>query len=102
MVHAGLTVVCAFISPFEANRRRVRSLFPVGQFAEVHLNTPLEACVKRDPKTLYAQAKAGKITGLTGWDAPYEIPVAPEFTFDTSTDSLEAMVEALSRGIQLA
>lgn len=83
MVKAGVTVVCAFVSPFETDRQRVRSLFRAGQFTMIHLNTPLEECARRDPKGLYAKARSGAITGLTGWDAPYEAPRQPEFIFNT-------------------
>lgn len=95
MVKAGITVVCAFVSPFEADRQRVRSLFPAGQFTEIHVNTPLEECVRRDPKGLYAKARAGAITGLTGWDAPYEAPRQPEFIFNTLDTGTPEMVRRL-------
>lgn len=98
MADAGLVVVCAFVSPFEADRQRVRRLFPEGGFIEIHLSTPLEECMRRDPKGLYALARSGDITGLTGWDVPYEAPTAPEFVFDTSALGEAAMVEALMRG----
>lgn len=95
MEKAGITVVCAFVSPFEADRQRVRSLFQQGQFAEVHLNTPLDECIRRDPKGLYAKARAGTITGLTGWDAPYEAPVHPEFIFNTVATKVPEIVRRL-------
>lgn len=83
MWSAGLDVVCAFVSPFRIDRLRARSRIPAGQFIEIHLSTPLEECMRRDPKGLYAKARAGEIQGLTGWDDPYEPPEAPEFRFDT-------------------
>lgn len=95
MTQAGITVVCAFVSPFEADRQRVRTLFAPGQFIEIYLNTPVLECARRDPKGLYARAQAGQISGLTGWDAPYEAPQAPEFVFDTQSITLPFMVDAL-------
>lgn len=95
MVNAGLCVVCAFVSPFEGDRRRVRALFQAGQFTEIHLNTPLAECVRRDPKGLYARARAGTITGLTGWDAPYEVPSTPEFCFDTHTMTISCIIKTI-------
>lgn len=80
---AGLSVICAFVSPFATDRQRVRRLFPPKHFSEVHLATPLEECIRRDPKDLYGRAQRGELSGLTGWDAPYEAPEAAEFTFDT-------------------
>lgn len=95
LVNAGTTVVCAFVSPFEADRQRVRKLFAPAQFVEIYLNTPVQECARRDPKGLYAQARAGRITGLTGWDGPYEIPTHPEYVFDTATLRTAQMVQAL-------
>lgn len=95
LANAGTTVVCAFVSPFEADRQRVRALFEPAQFAEIYLSTPVQECARRDPKGLYAQAKAGRITGLTGWNGPYEIPAQPEYVFDTETLSTAQMVQAL-------
>jgi bifunctional enzyme CysN/CysC len=68
MVDAGLIVICAFISPFTAERRMVRSL----------LDTPIEVCIARDPKGLYQKALAGEIQNFTGVDQAYEPPEAPE------------------------
>ena len=99
MYDAGLVVICAFISPFAADRERARGVFPAGRFAEVYLSTPLETCIQRDPKGLYAKARAGAISGLTGWDAPYEVPPAPAFVFDTGRRAIGEMItELLSAG----
>lgn len=95
MTQAGITVVCAFVSPFEADRQRVRALFATGQFIEIHLSTPVAECARRDPKGLYARAQAGQLSGLTGWDAPYEAPDRPEFTFNTAQTPVLHMVQAL-------
>lgn len=95
MFGAGLNVACAFVSPFAADRDRVRALFPVGRFVEVHLSTGLEECARRDPKGLYARARAGQITGLTGWDAPYEPPSAAEWVFDTRVHRISDMLPLL-------
>ncbi|HZV64279.1 MAG TPA: adenylyl-sulfate kinase [Telluria sp.] len=98
MADAGLLVICAFVSPFTADRARVRHLFPAGRFAEVYLSTSLASCAARDPKGLYARARAGTLTGLTGWDAPYEMPLLPEFVFDTWLAEPAAMVDTLLAG----
>ncbi|MDP4077777.1 adenylyl-sulfate kinase [Acidovorax sp. A1169] len=95
MAHNGMTVVCAFVSPFGADRQRVRALFAPGEFHEIHLSTSVEECARRDPKGLYARAKAGQITGLTGWDSAYEAPLAPESQYDTQTTPVAAMVQQL-------
>lgn len=95
MARNGMTVVCAFVSPFEADRQRVRALFAPGEFHEIHLSTSVEECARRDPKGLYARARAGLITGLTGWDAAYQVPLIPESQYDTQTMAVAAMVKQL-------
>ena len=77
---AGVVVVVPLISPYRADRDRVRSAHEAAElrFIEVHVATPIDVCEQRDPKGLYAKARAGEITGFTGIDDPYEPPVAPE------------------------
>lgn len=95
MVDAGLVVLCAFISPYQRDRDRVRGLFDEGQFLEVHVSTPLAVCEGRDPKGLYGKARVGLISDFTGVSSPYEAPVAPEFVVDTSSESLDYAVGRL-------
>ena len=83
MVDSGLIVICSFISPYKAEREMVRGLVGDGEFIEVFVDTPIEECVRRDPKGLYSKAKAGKIKNFTGIDAPYEAPEHPEIRLDT-------------------
>jgi adenylylsulfate kinase len=90
---AGVVVATAFISPFREERELARRLLAPGAFVEVHVATPLEECERRDPKGLYAKARAGQIPHFTGIDSPYEPPVAPELTLDTSGQSLDALVD---------
>jgi bifunctional enzyme CysN/CysC len=95
MADAGLIVICAFISPFRADRQMVREIAPPHLFLEVFVDTPLEECVRRDPKKLYAKAKAGKIQNFTGFDSPYEPPEYPELqlaTIDSTPKELCARV----------
>jgi len=77
---AGVIAIVALVSPFADGRQRARELHErdgLG-FIEVFLDTPLSECARRDPKHLYERARAGEVTGLTGVDAPYETPAAPE------------------------
>ncbi|WFU22127.1 sulfate adenylyltransferase subunit CysN [Bradyrhizobium sp. CB1717] len=83
LVDAGLIVLCSFISPYRAERDMVRRLVPNGEFIEIFVDTPIDECARRDPKGLYAKAKAGKIKNFTGFDAPYEPPTAPEIHLQT-------------------
>ena len=78
MTEAGLIVLCSFISPFRAERRMVRELVGEGEFVEIFVDTPLDECIARDPKGLYARALAGEIKNFTGIDQPYEVPENPE------------------------
>jgi bifunctional enzyme CysN/CysC len=83
MVDSGLIVLCAFISPYKAEREMVRNLVGDGEFMEIFIDTPIEECMRRDPKGLYAKAKSGKIKNFTGVDAPYEAPTRPELHLKT-------------------
>lgn len=88
-----LIVLCAFISPYRAEREAVRRLVPEGEFIEVFVDTPIDECVRRDPKGLYAKAKAGTIKNFTGFDAPYEPPTNPEILLQTIGEQAEALAD---------
>jgi bifunctional enzyme CysN/CysC len=77
---AGLIAVVSLISPYRADRDQVRQIHENAglRFVEVFVDTPLEVCAERDPKGLYAKARAGEITGFTGVDDPYEVPHSPD------------------------
>ncbi len=89
MVDAGLVVMTSFISPFRAERDMVRRLVDNGEFIEIFVDTPLEACAERDPKGLYKKAMAGEIKNFTGFDSPYEAPENPDIRLDTVNNSAE-------------
>lgn len=100
MVDAGLIVATAFISPFQADRQKVRDLFEPEQFFELYVDTPVSICEQRDPKGLYQQAREGKIKQFTGIDSPYEIPQHPELRLDGQqpiSDSLSQIIALLLR-----
>ena len=90
---AGMVVLTAFISPFREDRDRVRSLLGPGKFFEIFVMCPLDLCEERDPKELYAKARAGKIRDFTGIDSPYEEPLDPELVLDTGEMSVEECVD---------
>lgn len=92
-LEAGVIVLTAFISPYRADRERVRGMVAHGDFIEVYCNTPLEICESRDVKGLYKKARAGQIPEFTGISAPYEVPANPELTLHTGTDKLDACVQ---------
>jgi bifunctional enzyme CysN/CysC len=94
----GSVVLCTFVSPFREDRRRARGLLPEGRFVEVFVDTPLEECERRDPKGLYARARKGEITHMTGLTSPYEVPEQPEIHVRTLGRSVdEVIVEILVR-----
>ena len=89
---AGIICIAAFISPYRADRDIARKIAPRGKFLEVYLNVPLEVCEERDPKGLYAQARAGKLKEFTGISAPYEPPLKPEIELRTNELSVAECV----------
>ena len=96
---AGLVTGTAFISPFREERALARSLQP-DSFIEIYVRADLATCEGRDPKGLYASARAGKITGFTGIDSPYEEPEAPELVVDTARNSPAQCAELVVRELQ--
>ena len=101
---AGLVTLCSFISPFRAERRMVRELLPEGDFIEIFVDTPLEDCIKRDPKGLYAKALKGAIANFTGVSSPYEAPEAAEIVLQTNALSAQeaadkVIAELRARGL---
>lgn len=84
LVESGFVVLVSAIAPYRDDRQRARELFQAGEFFEVYVNTDLDTCAARDPKSLYARVKAGEITHFTGWDDPYEPPQSPDFIAQTA------------------
>ena len=91
-LEAGVISLTAFISPFQADRDRVRQLVSAGKFIEVYCKATLDVCETRDVKGLYAKARRGEIADFTGISSPYEAPTAPEIVLDTGVESLDACV----------
>jgi adenylylsulfate kinase len=89
---AGVVVLTAFVSPFQADRDRARALVDAGDFIEIFCAADLDVCEQRDTKGLYAKARAGEIRDFTGISSPYEAPEAPELRVETGRQSLEASV----------
>jgi adenylyl-sulfate kinase len=98
---AGTVAIVALISPYAACRDKVRELHERDglAFVEVFVNTPAEECARRDPKGLYARAHSGELTGLTGVDAPYERPLAPELELTPELD-VETAVAAVLKALR--
>jgi adenylylsulfate kinase len=92
-VDSGKVVTTAFISPFRSDRDQVRSIFSEQEFIEVFVDCPIEECERRDPKQLYAKARAGEIKDFTGIDSPYEAPEQAEITIHSNQVSVEEAVQ---------
>ena len=93
LAEAGVVAVTSLVSPYAADRDAARQLHAERglPFYEIHVATSLDECERRDPNGLYARARSGELTGMTGIDDPYEEPVAPELVID-GTASLEQSV----------
>lgn len=96
---AGFICITALISPNHSDRAACRAMVKEGQFIEVYVNAPLDVCEQRDPKGLYAKARAGEISDFTGVTAPYEAPAKPEIELRTdqmsATEAAEKVVKEL-------
>jgi adenylylsulfate kinase len=90
---AGIIALTAFISPYRADRDRIRRNLEAGEFIEVFVDAPIEVCEARDPKGLYKKARAGEIRGFTGIDDPYEPPESPELVLDAAEKPAEALAD---------
>lgn len=91
-IETGVIALTAFISPFRADRERVRSLVPHGDFLEIYCRCPIEVCEQRDVKGLYKRARVGEIKEFTGISSPYEEPDDPDLVVDTGTLALDECV----------
>jgi len=95
MNEAGLIVLASFISPYRKDRSMASDIIGEERFIEVHVSTPVEVCESRDPKGLYAKARAGKIADFTGVTSPYEVPLSPALELDTGAMPAEHAAQAL-------
>lgn len=94
-VDTGVITIAAFISPNNELREMASNIIGKEDFLEVYVSTPLEECERRDVKGLYAKARRGEIKEFTGVSAPFEAPLQPALTLDTSVLSLEQSVNRL-------
>ncbi|HVM94974.1 MAG TPA: adenylyl-sulfate kinase [Candidatus Acidoferrales bacterium] len=92
---AGVVNVTAFISPYRADRERVRALMGPGEFIEVFVDCPVEVCEQRDPKGHYKKARAGEMKEFTGVSAPYEAPLTAELTVHTDRQTEAQSVQTI-------
>jgi len=97
---AGVIVLTAFISPYQADRDQARSLNEKGRFFEIFCKCSVGVCEQRDPKGLWGKARKGEIKDFTGVNAPYEEPTAAEIIVETDKCSLEESAEQILRCLE--
>jgi len=95
-MEAGVIVLTAFISPYRADRERVRGMVEHGDFIEIFCNAPIEVCEARDVKGMYKKARAGQIPEFTGISSPYEAPDHPELDVNTGGAALDDCVQQVT------
>jgi adenylyl-sulfate kinase len=96
----GVVSIVALISPYRISRESARETIGADRFVEVYVKASLATCEKRDPKGLYAKARKGEITNMTGIQDPYEEPVAPDIVVDSENASPEKSTEELLTGLE--
>jgi sulfate adenylyltransferase len=101
VVRHGGAVICAVVSPYESTREEARRQIGEDAFVLVHVATPLEECERRDVKGLYAKARRGEITGMTGIDDPYEPPSSPDIVLDTMDCDAERCADRVEQLLDL-
>lgn len=94
-IDTGIITIAAFISPTVEIRKQAEEIIGKDDFYEIHISTPLSECENRDVKGLYAKARSGEILDFTGISAPFDEPVNPDLSLDTSILSVEESVDKL-------
>jgi bifunctional enzyme CysN/CysC len=99
LAESGTIALVSLVSPYARDRRAAAALHADGElcFLEVFVDAPLEVCEQRDPKGLYARARAGVLPDLTGIGAPYQSPRSPDLVLRSGEESVEAVVERVMR-----
>ena len=102
MADAGMVAIASLVSPAHHDRALARELHEAAglPFLEVYVDTPIEVAEKRDPKGLYARARAGKLDDFTGISAPYEVPERPDVTIRTVEEDVSASAERLKAALE--
>jgi bifunctional enzyme CysN/CysC len=95
LAESGTIALVSLVSPYAADRETAAALHAADDldFIEIYVNAPLELCEQRDPKGLYARARAGELAGLTGVGAPYEAPADPDLVLGSDQETIEQEVD---------
>jgi adenylyl-sulfate kinase len=99
LAESGSIALVSLVSPYAADRKAAAELHAAAEltFIEVFVDAPLDLCKQRDPKGLYARARAGELRDLTGVGAPYEAPVQPDLVLSSGHETVQAAVERVMR-----
>ncbi|GAB1855748.1 adenylyl-sulfate kinase [Flavobacteriaceae bacterium MHTCC 0001] len=92
---AGMVVIAAFITPYNAIRKEIKNIIGDEYYVEVFVNTPLEVCEERDTKGLYKKARSGQIKNFTGISSPFEKPLSPTIEIKTPQETPEEAVNRI-------
>ena len=95
MMDAGIVVIVSLVSPFREDREMAKERFADGDFIEVFVDTPLEICMQRDPKGLYARSQADKSMQMTGVGQGYEVPLSADVTLDGTQPVVDSVQKLL-------
>lgn len=95
----GIVTLAAFVSPTNELRNMAREIISADDFAEIYVATPLEECERRDVKGLYAKARRGEIKDFTGISSPFEAPIAPTLSIDSTGRDVEECVDEVLKVI---
>lgn len=101
MLDAGIVTIAAFVSPFQKDRERVKSIVGAENFLEIYINTDIEECIKRDTKGLYKKAISGEISEFTGISSPYEEPTSPDLIINTAEINIEESLQLVLHAVLL-
>lgn len=101
LMSSGCVVIVALVSPFRSDRWAARQLFAAGDFVEVAVRTPIDVCMQRDTKGLYARAASGALPNLTGVGQEYEEPLEPDLVVDGAGDLEDATSEVVAAAIKV-
>jgi bifunctional enzyme CysN/CysC len=101
LAESGAIAIVSLVSPYQRDRRQAADFHVAADlpFLEVFVDAPLGLCESRDPKGLYARARAGQLSGMTGVDAPYEVPERPDLVLRSGEEPIEAAAERVLRAL---
>lgn len=95
-----VVAIVSLISPYRSSREKAKEVIGPERFVETYVKAPLEVCEARDPKGLYAKARRGEISNMTGIQDPYEEPLSPDLSIDTSVSTPEQSADDLLNGLR--